>query len=432
MNKNKKKKAIIFFISLVTALTGVFVFLFININSKSKIPLYSFSDNIYFENENGLTSVKAEDLLLFTGKYDFIKSDVCYNILGEKEKTLYKIYEYAFENCCTSFYIPKALISGLTYNDVEILQLLSLDSPLVEQNFVLKTSDYITEVKESSLPAVTVFAKEYSHYDVGIFSKDNMKGKEEALKKAEGILESVPAEQDLKGKAEYLYKALAVDVKYKNYSKAEEKICYLYDTFVTKETNCDGFTNGISLLFNLAGISCYEKAFYDTPSEKQKIYVLGSEKNEDNFRKYVTPTGHTWCCFNIDGKWYDADGTVDCKNKISERYVAEIFGFGVPAGYFDDYRDFAYKDVLPKTETEFLNNNDLTFNSVYDDDIVPLLYEKLCNNEKSIVRLSFNTASMDDLKDLAKRVCDTYDISVYFGRCDSTPVTVYYSIRKTK
>ncbi len=427
--KKKSKILIILISALAVIFAGVYFFVAFYGNTDSEMPFYSASENVLFEIDNTVTEISSAELKNYSGRYSKYNNYIYYGNLSDSEKLIYKIYEYAFENCADSVYISESLTVNNSYNAVQILQFLSLDNPLVEQNFALKTSVLSLKNKNLFMLPFSGTAKTYTHLYISSFSKEQMNKKLKAIKEAEKIVASVPDGLSVKEKAEFLYKSVCKTTDYKDYGGFDGGVCYIYDAFINKKTHCDGFSNAISLLFNMSGIQCFEKASYNGKSETKKIFIRSENENESDYRLYETPSGHTWCCFNIDGVWYDADGTIDSKNKIESRNTDIIFGLGIPTGYFDEYADYDYKNILPQTSTEFLFKPHFSFNTPYDDGAEKLLYEHLANG-KTDIKVIFQNADMDGLRELAKNICEYGDVSVYYGLCKSNPLTAYYALRE--
>lgn len=426
--KSKKKKIIIIVFCALFAVTAVCAFFSVftkrnkNINKITDSTLY-----VLFESGEDVVAVPEEDILSFKGAYSDLNNEIYYSGLNSSEKLLYKIYEYAFENCYNSFYVNNGVFTNCVYNDIEILIFLSLDTPLVEQNFEIRTSAQTTPLE------VVVNEKEkcfenFTHYQLEMNSEDLMAKKKLSVEKADEIVNNIPADLTKAEKAEYLYRYLCENVSYKGYGD-EKSICYIYDALIDGETHCDGFANALSLLYRKAGIKCFEKAYYDSPAKKSVLSVIGTSEKEKTVEYYKTPTGHTWNCFKINGKWYDCDCTFDSKDNLEKRLVKDVFyGFGTPGGFVAEYKDFAYKDLTPECSSSFLKEPDCTFETINDDGIENEIYEAMKKSENGVVFISF-TENNKNIKSLAKRICDKNDISVYYGSCESSPLLVYFAFK---
>ncbi len=429
--KSKKKKIII--VSLICALLAIIaaaiVFVMQSSNNEKKVKVPEDTSYILFETENDVVPVSENDIISFKGEYSDLNSYIYYSKLNSSEKLLYKIYEYAFENCYNSFYVQSDILTDFVYNDVEILIFLSLDTPLVEQNFEMKTSRTEMKMTNASVTGETEKTEECIRFNLKMNSKELMAKKKTAVEKADEIIKEMPENLDEVEKAKYLYRYLCNNTSYKDYNN-EKSICYVYDALVTGETHCDGFANALSLLYNKAGIKCFEKGYYDSPAEKTKLNVIGVSSKEKNIEYYKTPTGHTWNSFMTDGKWYDCDCTLDSKDNLEKRFVKDIyFGFGIPDGFVGKYKDYNYKNIAPECSDSFLSEPQCTFETVNDAGIEEKIYDALRNSEDGVALMAFIGQRDADIKSLAKKVCDYNDISVYYGRCASSPMLVYFALK---
>lgn len=377
---------------------------------------------MYCENKSEGYFVTNLDLLSFSPRFSSINSHTYYSKLGENEKLIYSAYEYAFENCLESFYLNKEILSACAYNDVELLIFLSLDHPLVEQNFEITT--FSSETNKSDFNS-----DGYLHVEIPAFSRELFEKKLQALGAAQAVVGTLPEDIGEADAAYYLYKKLCNFCEYKGYSGVKDPICYVYDALVTGVSHCDGFANAYSLLLNLAGIPAAEKARYDEPAVKTVVEALGDGEASSEY--YKTPTGHTWVTFEIDGAWYDADPSYDSKDRLVSRSVQNLYlAFGLPKNFSTDYSSFDYSALVPECCDSFLRKPACEFKTVDDEGIEKELYRALSASKEGYVFLTFESAEMEDLGRLAKRVCEYADISVYYGRCPSTPVLVYFAFRE--
>lgn len=378
---------------------------------------------MYCELSGGLKEVTNLDLLSFSPRFSSLNARVYYSHLEKNEQLIYSAYEYAFESSCTVFYLNRSFFRENGFNDVELLIFLSLDHPLVEQNFEITTSPPSEDISE--------FKKdEYLKCEVPAFSRELYEKKLQALGAAQAIVSSLPEGISQSEAALELYSRLCNFCEYKLYGATEEPVCYVYDALVKGVSHCDGFSNAYSLLLNLAGIRCAEKARYDEPAQKTSLEVIG-DTAEAGHEYYKTPTGHTWAVFEIDGKWYDADPSYDSKDRLLSRNVENLFlAFGLPSGFSTDYSAFDYAALAPVCANSFLIKPDCEFKTVDDENAEKLLYAALQGTSRGYVYLTFESAEMEDLRRLAEKVCNYANISVYYGRCRSTPVLVYFSLRE--
>ena len=427
--KSNNKKIIIAICALLAITATVIVFVIQSSKNDKLLKIPEGTSYILFETKNDIVPVSEDDIISFKGEYSDLNSHIYYSKLNTSEKFLYKIFEYAFENCYDSFYVQSDALTDCVYNDVEILIFLSLDSPLAEQNFKMKTSRAEMKMTNVSIPGESKKTEECIRYNLEMNSKELMAKKKAAVEKADEIIKEMPENLNDAEKAKYLYKYLCNNTSYKDYND-EKSICYIYDALITGETHCDGFANALSLLYNKAGIKCFEKGYYDSPAQKTKLNVVGVSGKEKNIEYYETPSGHTWNSFMVDGKWYDCDCTLDSKDNLEKRYVKDVyFGFGIPDGFVAKYKNYNYKNIIPECSDSFLSAPQCTFETVNDNGIEDIIYKALKNSENGVVLMVFTGQENADIKSLAKKVCDYNEISVYYGRCDSSPILVYFALK---
>lgn len=378
---------------------------------------------MYCELSGALKEVTNLDLLSYSPRFSSLNARIYYSHLEKNEQLIYSAYEYAFESSCTVFYLNQGLFNETGFNDVELLILLSLDHPLVDQNFEITTSPASKDISG--------FKKDkYLRYEIPAFSQELYEKKLQALGAAQAVVSSLPKSLSQSETALELYSRLCNFCEYELYGTTVEPICYVYDALVKGVSHCDGFSNAYSLLLNLAGIRCVEKARYDEPAQKTSLEIIG-DTSESGHEYYKTPTGHTWAVFEIDGKWYDADPSYDSKDRLLSRNVENLFlAFGLPSGFSTDYSVFDYAALAPICADSFLIEPDCEFKTVDDENAARLLYAALQSTSRGYVYLTFESAEMEDLRRLAENVCNYADISVYYGRCKSTPVLVYFSLRE--
>lgn len=308
-------------------------------------PHIGFCEGPY-EAGRDVTVFPAEKLLEYESPYRKYASTVHYDTLSDNGKLIYKAMEYAFENKMQSILIDETLCENEDNDDLyKIIRYLALDSPLIEQNLLVTFGNF--DVKH--FLEDDYFYTRRVPFDGFFITVDNFNGKYfdkriEAVRKAEEIVASLDESLTDKQKAEELFRYLGKNTKY---LITHDSICsYLYDALITGETICDGYANAISLLFNIAGIPCFEKVYYLT-----------------NLKP-----GHTWNCFEIDGKWYNAD----CTNTdlIPEKDYG--YGPGLLFGFPDALQDYEsmFADIEPECD-EGLNIKWYgEYDSVYDSDFV--------------------------------------------------------------
>jgi hypothetical protein len=329
MKKELKDKLhdITFAILSVAILLIVSFLAFIITEKEKNIVAFSTSDSeeIIFKN--------IEDFSGFKSKYDKYKEDLYYNSLDKNEKTIYHIYEYAFENCYTCIYFETNY--NFEINFLQILNCLSFDSSLIETNNEIDTDD-ITILKKTIIGNL-----ELPYEVIGIkiesFNKLNLNRKLEAVKIAEEIVSTCPENFGELEKAQYYLMYLSKNIAYGQGCKSG---CYLYDAFVLKTGNCDAFSNAYSLLCNLSGIYCFEKCCH----------------------KETLDAEHVWNCIKICDKYYN----VDCglQSFFPETMVAFAFPECAQSGLH------IFSSVVPECSEDLSNVICLEFSSINETDFI--------------------------------------------------------------
>lgn len=268
----------------------------------------AFSDGVIFEKNEEVMheAVEFKDRSSENSKYS---SDIFYNTLSEAEKTVYHAYEYALENGYTNILVDDLLVSDTSTLE-KVLKYMALESPLLEQNLRYESGDF-NMYYNVGIGGFYLREAEFDGYYIAVknFGAELYALKLKAIEKAEEIVASLPKGVTEAEKAERLYTHIAESITYYDYEGdiSDEPQAYLYDALINGRTHCDGYTNAISLLFNMAGIDCVEKMY--TASEDE--------------------VGHTWNSFCIDGVWYNCDATaastIDVENK--RLYTNYYLGF---------------------------------------------------------------------------------------------------------
>lgn len=252
-----------------------------------------------------------------------------------------------------------------------------MDSPLVQQNYSysINNTDYTfsySEISQSFQVTGTVFHVEG-------FSHEAMEKKKEALSAATEVFENLPEDLNQLEQARYFYRYLTREVEYALSEEEPGKQNNLYDAFLNKKTQCDGFSNAFSLLCAMAGIPCAEKV--STPENPDEL-------------------GHTWNIFCADGVWYNADLAID-EDYVSLHVEFDMdFNFGFSDAKSEDTFDFPERfpsctaDIYPV---------DLSVSSPSDPSLLNGLRGAYQTNGKNFVFLSLESGelSQSDLQRIA-------------------------------
>jgi len=267
-----------------------------------------------------------------TAYKDYVSVNAKYNTytyfskLNEKEQWIYRIYEYAFDNNYSNIWFDEKLLEGLEHEYAEILYLLSLDSPLVEQNMDLSALPFTTALKDDNGDYVRDYNGVLIY--VNTFFENKKENKTEALGKAQEIVGSLPEGLSDMEKAKYFYEYLGKNVEYYDYGIYETPY-YLYDALCKGASNCDGYANAFSMLCNMAGIDCIEKIHF-------------AEKNES--------AGHTWNAVCIDDVWYNVDATAAKEDQTMPVWFR--FGFSDERLNYLEYKR-EYASITPDCKGDY-------------------------------------------------------------------------------
>lgn len=286
--------------------------------------------------DEALRAVKTSVIENYASDYSECNSRILYSKLDtDTERLVYRAYEYAWDNSYNYIFFDKNIF-GDDIDFIKILHVFTLDSPFAEQTISYtvngKPDAYMSATytyENSSGKKATVSPEGYL-IKVWTFEERNREKYDEAYDKACSIVENMPADLTDMEKAKYLYKYLCINTVYKEYEE-EMKTEQLYDALILGETVCDGFANSLSLLYNLAGIPCFEKLY--------------TAKDDGD-------TGHTWNCFFVDGEWYNADATAN--NGLEEGSALELALDGF--GFSDKYQRHIpeYPDLMPECTCDTL------------------------------------------------------------------------------
>lgn len=268
-------------------------------------PFIGFSETEP-ENTDQLCQLTPGELRNYTSRYGIYNTYTYFRHLSESEKLIYRAYEYALDEGLPYCWIDDRLLQETERSPFQILEFLSLDSAVVEQNIAYQQDSHT--VIHTMLDVQTA-EETYTSLFIEDFTKKRRKNKDNAILQAKIVLsrmQSIELYPD-RDVAEYIYDYLGGCTGYENDVEDEE---YLYSALCEGWTNCDGFANAFALMCILADIPCIEVNSDTPPSE----------------------TGHTWNLVCLDGKWVhvDATGATEdvwslCDNRSEKGWI--YFGF---------------------------------------------------------------------------------------------------------
>ncbi len=329
-----------------------------------------------------------------------------YNALCDADQQVYRAFETALENGWEEVYLDDTLISSCRHTPTEILVLLALDSPFLEQNIhTIEGHRFSRYVPKGEIAPFGMMVSGI-RVDVDNFSPARLAKKKEALTKAKEIAAALTGKTD-REKADAVYRYLVEHVSYEG-ERTFDRSDYLYDALCRGETNCDGFTNSFSLLSSLLGLKSFEKSYY---VEEGAI-------------------GHTWNCVQIENVWYNVDAT------FAQGYLAGNRGradedkmilvrfstFGFPDSR--QKQPHGFEELTPVCE-EDLTAPDLVLESSTAVPCVDAVSAVLERSEKPYVLIVSNFMLREtDLQEIANRVGALHASS--FGPSDKE---IYYVLR---
>lgn len=262
---------------------------------RSEVRFVGFSET-ETTNVDELIKVLPRELQNYTSEFSDYNSYTYFQHLNDTEKLVYRAYEYAQDEGLPYIWVDERLLYGMKWSAFEILEFLSLDSAMVEQNIEHVQDSYISN------------GETYRTFFVEDFTKARLKNKKDAILQAKLTLYHVDGYQYYAHRelAERLYIEMGNCMGYTEDVPSGE---YLYAGLCEGHTNCDGFANAYALICRLAGIPCIEINSDDQPGEE----------------------GHTWTMIFLDGQWVYVDPTgcnedawSQCDNRIENPVC---FGF---------------------------------------------------------------------------------------------------------
>ncbi len=399
---------------------------------------YGFSTKYEFGEES--VWLNDEELKEYQPKTDVYNSGVCYNLLSPEEKIVYNALEYAWDNNYNYVYVVEDAGYQAGREIVDIITLMSSDSPLLQQNVDYTVwesgmifSEYIMgETVERDIPGTIV--------EIDNFTKERTDNVLKAVEEAKKIKLDFSKTETDKEKARVIFDYVVENVKYGEDDDTDYHNCdHLYDAVVKKETICDGFSNIFSLLCNVNGIKCFEKV-YDPdleesaedvaqPTTEPKEITDDETTEGENEQEETTEnngTGHTWCVVLLDGKWYNVDATVTQNNDSDDSDAGDIwvdfkFGFSDELRMYENY----YDDLLPDCKESLFTNYIVVENY---DDFVSKVGDALIETEEKKLYVYVKSFEKGDegYKDYFQNVAYYTNSSVYSSMIETDCARVHY------
>ena len=395
--KGKKKLLIIIpavFMCIVIAITSVGIVGFLNEREKqvsewNNTRWFSFAKVLGYS--EGSINVSYDEIKAYIPQKDIYNSKVYYNTLTEDEKVLYNALEYAFDHNYVYIFVEESVMSKTEKTMENIIDFVSLDSPVLQQNVDWEWYDH-----EITFSQVILFKTEQrlakgDLVAVRNFSKERTDKVQQAVDTASkwdlGFSEDATDEE----KARAIYRYIDENIEYES-GEVDRKKDYLC-TAVSGKTNCDGFSNIYSLLCNMNGLECFEK--YSVPAE------------EDG-------DGHTWSTVLISDKWYNVDCTPS-EGLSANDIERERMRFG----YSDEYclQTPEFVGVFPES-TECITPYAGHFESCSADNVLSDICDAYRASDDGFVIVAFDVFDEEEcdlFQDVANRLYKDIDIVTLLG-----------------
>lgn len=352
-------------------------------------------------------TLSIEELRAWENPYSKYSSYILFDTLTEDEKLVYHALEYAMVNCYNYTFIDNRIKVSPKRAD-EIAELLSLDTPLLEQNLshLAYSQAAFYDYQYSETRTVKVLHRSTT-IKIKNFKKNLWDKKMLALKEAEKVIAQMDMTQSEVELAEEIYRYIAEGVTYIPYENEMgyyrgHLMPFLYDALIKKESHCDGFTNALALLYAMAGFEQVEKQ--DTKT-----------------------VGHTWNFVKIDGQWYNIDGT----NGSYIPQNSDTMGAGLGFAFADELQiaNPDYKTLYPLCTTAYYLNSDGYTESCDSNDYLSILLEGFENHNGEWALILVD--EYDELSAMHARhsIIDIYDTlisSITYKRVNDKYATLYF------
>lgn len=290
----------------------------------------------YQEEVSEPSYVPLEEISSYESQYEDCLSTWYRDQLSGDECTIYNSYLYAMEHCFKGFslYVSDGEMDYDMVRDV-----VALDSPFLEQN--IDSEGEYTRTWEATKHGTRI----YFHTEQ--FAKDRWEKKMQALEACRKVVEEIPAKYDTQEeKMQYLYHYVCDKITYTEYDSYFGQD-YLYDAVCVGKTICDGYSNMLMLLYQLAGVDACEVMGNDVQLPEDAT----QEERDEN-------AGHTWVVAKLGEHYYHFDPTYEDTTEefLEERTIYFGVSDALASSKFLDYedmrpqcddasRDFAYTQL---------------------------------------------------------------------------------------
>ena len=238
--------------------------------------------------------VPMDEILAYQSQYPDCNGTYFRDQLTGEDLAVYNAHLYALENSHGYFEMHVANNEkDFTY----IREYLSLDTPFLEQNF--NSEGETTWLWDNGTRI---------GFSMEQFTQSRWELKMQALASCRNIVANLPEGLNQEQTMLHLYRYVCDRVEYITYEDGYDQD-FLYDAVCMGKSNCDGYSNMLALLYNLAGINCCE--------------AMGSELEDPDTateEELKASSGHTWVVAEIDGAFYNFDPTYE---DSTEDFAAE-------------------------------------------------------------------------------------------------------------
>lgn len=237
--------------------------------------------------------VTEKELLDYTSEYTQYNSTYFKSLLEDEDLCIYNAYIYAMEHGYTNF---ELYVADNEKDFSFIRHYVGLDSPFLEQN--------VSVDSESTLLWSSNAVGERVRFTIDHFTDANWQKKLEALDACKKIIAEMPDFDTQEEQLEYLLQQVCKNTTYTDYGSQTTQ-SYLYDAVINGQSNCDGYSNMLFLLFRLAGVDACEAMGNDAAGENDNA------------------VGHTWVVAKVNDNFYNYDATyADDEEMISMVYAS--------------------------------------------------------------------------------------------------------------
>ena len=292
--------------SLIILLAAALVFVCLGCSDivsyfEHQFSLPEDSVRFYTEGEEEKLLLTVEEIMAYESAYANCNGSWFRDQLKGEDLCIYNAYLYAMEHSYSGF---ELYVADKDKDFYFIRDALSLDSPFLEQNY--------NNDGESCVLWSANHIGERVHFKIGHFTQEAWQRKLEALDKCEKIVAGIPEDcASAEEKMFYLFNYVCDNIEYTEYENLSAQE-YLYDAVIKGKTNCDGYSNMLSLLFNLIGVEACEAMGDNVLDDQQET------SDEDD-------VGHTWVVAKLGNVFYNFDPTYEDSSSTEEGETAGLY-----------------------------------------------------------------------------------------------------------